>query len=325
MNQLLVFNHHSLPFNSKEKAFSAVPEFLKICLRANNLGLSTILIDDSVDQNWFRLQLAEGCYWQDWYNQNNNDRQKDLIRAFRSVKTRQPFFSSSDIAEGLELFEVTLNDAKNYSAFQAAVWHESPITSFPTHAPWNTSPIPVEVNEINEDGKLISNKSDIANIYSMTIIDMLESGLLNERKESIKSGKEILERKKEICPLVDFCGKAQEHLVSGSFSKTILEQVKDSIIGLNSFCEKWNTGVFDKYSHENLRKAGLNHKVSGESPTVLQNHTLKSEREFWLPYGSKELFENHIKIAKGIRIHFYPDPKNKKIYVGYIGSHLRLK
>ncbi|HAJ79093.1 MAG TPA: hypothetical protein DCO75_04915 [Fibrobacteres bacterium] len=324
MNQLLVFNHHSLPFNSKEKAFSAIPEFLKICLRANNLGLSTILIDDNVDRNWFRLQLAEGYYWQDWYNQNNNDQNKDLIRAFRSIKTRQPFFSSNDIVEGLELFEVKLN-AKDYSAFQAAVWHESPVTSFPTRVPWNTSPIPVEVNEINKDGKLISNKSEIDNIYSMSIIDMLEPDLLNNRKESIQSGKEILERKKEICPLVDFCGKTQEHLLSGSFSKTILEQVKDSITGLNSFCEKWNAGIFENYSHENLRKAGLNHNVSGESPTVLQNPALRSEREFWLPDGSKELFENHIKIAKGIRIHFYPDPENKKIYVGYIGSHLRLK
>ena len=325
MNQLLVFNHHSLPFASKEKAFSAIPEFLKICIKASNLGLSTILLDEGVDRNWFRLKLSDGCYWKDWYNQTNNDQQKELIRAFRSIQTRQPFFSPDDIGEGLGLFEVKLNNTDNYSAAKAAVWHESPLASFPTGEPWDTSPIRVEVNEIDETANLISYTSEIENLFSLAIIANMEPVLLSKRKASIQSGKEILHRKEEFCPFVDFCGMANEQLLNGSFSSTILDQVKDSIIALNSFCEKWNAGVFDTYSHENLRKSGLNHKVSGESHAVLQDRSLRSEREFWLPVGIKEFFENHIKIAKGYRIHFYADSKSKKVYIAYIGCHLRLK
>jgi hypothetical protein len=325
MNHLLVFNHHSLPFDSREAASRAIPEFLKICVKANNLGLTTLLLDDSVDCNWFRLRLADGYYWQDWYNQNNNDQQIDLVRAFRNIQTRQPFFSSDDIGADLELFEVKLNSSREYSAIQAAVWHESPLTSFPTCAPWNASPLVAEVNEIDVDGKLVSYEANIDNIYSTSIIDYLEPLLLAKRKESLKSGMEILESQNTFCPFVSFCGKANEHLLHGSFSTTIFDQIKESIIALNSFCEKWNSGIFNNYSHENLRKTGLNHNVSGESSTVLQDRTLRSEREFWLPEGNKELFENHIKLTKGYRIHFYADSRSKRVYVGYIGNHLRLK
>ena len=88
MKQLLVFNHHSLPFKSKEDADSAIPEFIKICLKANNLGLTTILFNEDIDHKWFRLLLAPNYYWQDWHKINDNDKNKDLIRAFYRIQNR---------------------------------------------------------------------------------------------------------------------------------------------------------------------------------------------------------------------------------------------
>ncbi len=325
MNQLLVFNHHSLPFDSKDSAVSAIPEFLKICVKANNLGLSTILIDDRVDRNWFRLQLADNYYWQDWYNQNNNDQQIDLIRAFRSIQTRQPFFSSEDIGEGLDLFEVKFNDSECYSALQAAVWHDSPLTSFSTRNPWNTSPIQVNVYEVTKDGDLRSYNSEIINFHSISIMEIFETELLKNRNTLIKSGSEILEKRKNFYPFIEFCDNSIQQLRNWTNSSTLLEQVKESIMALNVFSEKWIKNEFENYSHENLKKCGLNHNVSGESQSVLQNETLRKEREFWLPDGRKVVFENHIKITRGYRIHFYADSKTKNIFIGYIGNHLRLK
>lgn len=325
MSQLLVFNHHSLPFHSKKDASNAIPEFLKICIKANNLGLSTLLLDESVDCNWFRLRLADGYYWQDWYNQNNNDQQIDIIRAFRSIQTRQPLFSAEDTGTGSDFFEVRFQGSESFSALRAAVWHESPITSFPTGIPWNETPISVEVNELNETAEMISSTSDINNLFSTAIVDNLESVLSYERNNSIQSGNEILNTQQAYFPFICFCGMATEQLLHGYFSKTIFDQIKESIIILNSFCANWENGFYDNYSHANLRMAGLNHNVSGESSSVLQDPTLRNEREFWLPNGRKELFENHIKISKGYRIHFYVNPDNKKVYIGYIGNHLRLK
>ena len=324
MNSILIFNHHSLPFDSKEKAVSAVPEFLKICHKINILGISTVLLGEQVDKKWFRVKLANDYYWQDWYHQHNNDQYKDLIRAFRSIETRQPFFSEEDIGEGLNLFEVKLNGDDKFSALRASVWHESSIASFATRAPWNTSPIQVEVNEIKNNEEIVSNQCDIINFHSLGVLQHHEEEFIKKRNASIISGKEITERKNELFPFLEFCGKAPEQLNYWTGSITILEQVKDSFTALNRFGEKWNSGEITCYTHESLKNCGLHHDVSGESQSVVQNQALRKEREFWLPSGRKKLFENHIKIARGYRIHFYPDSINKKLYVGYIGSHLRL-
>jgi hypothetical protein len=62
--------------------------------------------------------------------------------------------------------------------------------------------------------------------------------------------------------------------------------------------------------------------VSGESKNVKNNPKLKKERIFFLPNGTKQFFEKHIKLSGGFRLHFYPDETQKKIYIGYVGPHL---
>ncbi len=323
MSRFLIFNHHSLPFASKEVAMSSVVNFLKICNKAKNLGLSTILVDESIDKNWFRLQLSPGYFWNDWYLQFNNDENIDIIRTFRSINTRQPMFSIEDINKGLDLLEVKLNGNDNYPALRAAVWHEAHLASFPTNSNWTISPIQVEVNEIAQDGTLNSKRYNIINIYSMEILSIIEEELKKQMNCQIHSGRMIMTSKKDLYPFIDFCGKAPEQLNNWSNSVTLLEQVKESLASLNIFAEKWKNGELNNYSHINLKSIGLNHRVSGESETVLQNSNLKKEREFYLPNGNKELFENHIKLARGFRVYFFPDVQTKIVYIGYIGSHMR--
>jgi hypothetical protein len=141
----------------------------------------------------------------------------------------------------------------------------------------------------------------------------------------VKSGKEILEKQEQFFPNLTFCGTAPQQLNTWSANKTILEQVKESLSSLNTFCEKWASGIYQGYRHEFLRDVGLNHKVSGESETVMNDQRLKGQREFWLPEGRKEVFENHVKLSNGHRLHFFPENQTKHIYVGHIGPHLKLK
>jgi hypothetical protein len=70
MTPCLVFNHHSLPFATVNDADNAIPDFFKVCIRSQNVGLATIIVDGIVDRNWFRLELAEGYFWQDWHGKN---------------------------------------------------------------------------------------------------------------------------------------------------------------------------------------------------------------------------------------------------------------
>lgn len=325
MSQLLVFNHHSLPFDSKDQANLKIPDLLKICLKAQSLGLSTILVDESIEQNWFRVKLTDQYYWQDWYNQSKNDVNKDLISDFLKIQTRQPMFSSEDYAKDLDLFEVISDNCADFSSLRAAAWHESPLVSFPTRNPWYKTPIQVDVNQMEKNGEIISFKHDITNFHSINVIEEFEPEFLTKRNAALKSGKDIFNNKNVLFPFLEFCGKSVEQLKTWSNSTTILKQVKESLTVINSFCEKWRNGEFADYSHDDLRKCGLNHKVTGESETVMQTPSLLNERVFYLLNGNKEIFENHVKLAKGFRIHFFADSQSKKIHIGYIGNHLRLK
>jgi hypothetical protein len=115
MTPCLVFNHHSLPFATANDADNAIPNFLKVCIKSQNVGLATIIVDETVDRDWFRLELSEGYFWQDWHRKNQYGGSRDIIRAFRSLATRQPFFSTEDIENGVDLFEVSLNKKKKGS------------------------------------------------------------------------------------------------------------------------------------------------------------------------------------------------------------------
>ncbi|MCP4117705.1 MAG: hypothetical protein GY737_20360 [Desulfobacteraceae bacterium] len=328
MTSCMVFNHHSLPFDSGGKADEALPDFLKLCIQAHNIGFSTILVDESVDKDWFRLELCRRYFWQDWHNkiQAGEDKSyKDRIRAFRSIATRQPFFSMEDIENNVDLFEVSFDGDSSFAALRAAAWHDAPLAGFPTRRPWIESPLTVKIETLDQAGEIISLHLDLFNFFSPESFELNRDSLLEKRNALIRSGKAILDGKERFFPHLTFCGKAPQQLNNWSASQTILDQVKESLTVLNRFCDLWGDEPCQSYSHGVLRKLGLNHKVSGESDRVLTNPRLKREREFWLPQGRKEVFENHVKLNNGFRLHFFPDHQSKKIYVGYIGTHLRLK
>lgn len=326
MTACLVFNHHSLPFDTVEGADQAVPDFLKICIQSKNAGLSPVLVDETVDPSWFRLELAKGYFWQDWYSQHKEGGSKEMIRAFRSIATQSPFFSMSDMEGGADLLEVSFHGSSNYSALWAAVWHEAPLTSFPSREPWTTPDLPVTVIRLaltSED--ITSSEENVRNFYSLSVFEHDLPRLLEQRNARVNSGKTIYENRSKLFPHVIFCGKTQQQLNAWSASVTLLNQVKESLTVLDSFVSRWKNGEYPYYSSEALRDLGINHQVSGESEPVRTTPRLRNDRIFWLPSGRQEFFEDHIKLSNGYRLHFYPDNHEKSIYVGYIGPHLKLK
>ncbi|MDY0360599.1 MAG: hypothetical protein RBR08_04015 [Desulforegulaceae bacterium] len=326
MTDCMVFNHHSLPFDHSDYAKEAVPDFLKICIKAKNAGLKTILVDQSVDKSWFLIELAPGYYWKNWHDQNLKGKNRDMLRAFRSIATQSPFFNTEDINEGADVFEVSLNGCMDYSALSAAAWHDSPILSFSTRAPWTVSPLTVDISKMNlENGEIEEQKCEIQNFYNYFVFQKFLPELIEKRNQSLLSGKEVLLLFEEYYPGVVLCGKSEQQLNSWSGSLTILEQVKKSVSVLNDFALQWKSNEIKEFRIESLKNLGLPFKVSGESQTVRDNPKLRRDREFWLPSGKQEFFEMHIKMSAGYRLHFYPDNETCRIYVGYIGPHLRLR
>lgn len=323
MSLTLVFNHHSLPFSSRQVAVDNVPGFMKICLKANNHGYSTVLVDESIDQKWFRIELSSGFFFQDWFQQNRATK-VDLIRAFRSITTRQPFFNEADIDNNVELFEVSFNGREDYSALRAAAWHDAPMVSFPTNQPWLQAKLDVCINTIDENSQIVSSQTAIVNLFSHENLDNEFNELIERRTAEIESGIDLKINFSDLFPRLRLCGKAESQLACWSASVNLLHQVKESLTALNRFSERWENGEFHDYSHENLIDSGLSRQVSGESDTVRNDDRLRKERDFFLPTGVKAFFENHIKLSRGYRIHFFPCKEEKVIYIAYIGPHLKL-
>jgi hypothetical protein len=322
----LVFNHHSLPFSSAECVDSNIVNFLKICLRAQRIGFSVILVDESIDCTWFRLELAQGYFWKDWYDQHVNDPQcRDIIRAFRLIETKQPLFTDKDRDDNLDLFDVRLpTEPKSLPALRAAAWNESPLLSFPTRFPWTASPVTVIVEQLSQFGEVVNATEELCNLYSFEQFEKEKSGLQEKLSKRIHSGKELLEQAQQLYPRVCFCGKSEEQLRNWTYSINFLQQVKDALAIFNAFAECCDEGKIAGYSHDTLRQLGLQHEVSGESTSVKQNPAHRKEREFYLPNGEKMLFENHVKFSKGRRLHFFVDQSEHVVFIGYIGIHLSL-
>ena len=321
MSPALVFNHHSLPFDSVAQADSAIPEFLRICLRSQRIGYSVILVDESVDSQWFCVRLAGEYFWRDWYRKKRGSaEERDVIRVFLGIATRS--FGINDVPEPC-LFEVHVPGFQTaFSALRAAVGFEAPLVGFSTRSPWNASPVAVVIERLGTDGVVDTRPGELVNLHSLDVFAIFEADFRKRKEDALGSGRDVLEQWDLLYPLLVLCDRAKGQLASWSHSATVLEQVKASLSALERFSSEWKEDLVPAYSREALRAAGLNHEVSGESETVRNNPDLKKRREFWLPCGRKEVFEDHVKLSGGFRIHMYADVNTRNLYIGYVGPHL---
>lgn len=121
-------------------------------------------------------------------------------------------------------------------------------------------------------------------------------------------------KREKLFPNLILCGEVREQIEmignSGHFNQ-IIERLKE----LNSAIANWTQGSFN-YNHIN-QTTSL--RISPESDQTMRK--FGSERVFSLPNGGTETFELHIKTGD-LRFHFLPDNVNRKVFIGYIGSHL---
>lgn len=123
------------------------------------------------------------------------------------------------------------------------------------------------------------------------------------------------ERREELFSNVILCTnvEAQIQKIGGTYLKQIIDKIRELDNYIVNF---WDNGNFD-YNHAN-NNSSLN--ISPESKSTMQQQDLVNLRTFSLPNGRRECFELHIKTGN-LRFHFYPE--NQKVYIGYIGYHLR--
>lgn len=121
-------------------------------------------------------------------------------------------------------------------------------------------------------------------------------------------------KREKLFPNLVLCGEVREQIEmignSGHFNQ-IIDRLKE----LNLAVGNWSQGSFN-YNHIN-QTTSL--RISPESDQTMRK--FGSERVFSLPNGGTATFELHIKTGD-LRFHFLPDNVNRKVIIGYIGSHL---
>ncbi len=327
MNQVLVFNHHSIPFKSQSEARSAVQEFVRVALGCRNYGYNLILLDECIDRSWFQVQLAPNYAWRNWYEEaRNDDSLKDVVRAFRSLETRQPLLTEIDLEQIGHLREVGMKDEKQgLSALLACYFYGSFLISFSSSDKWASNSLQVWVLDLDENGNDFSeSETSLNNVFSTESLEFHKEALENYRDEQLTSGKDLWNQRQVFFPELEFLDEFSDQLKGWRHRSDILVKAKDVLFRLNEFVDRWKKGEFSNYQHEHLASCGLSAKVSGESSSVNLDPSKKSEREFWLPKGIKVNCQNHVTLPDGYRLHFYPDPAEKIIYIAYLGPHLTL-
>lgn len=323
MIRQLVFNHHSLPFSSKFDAIAAIPEFLKISMEAKRLKYKTILVDETIDGSWYRVQLAPDYFFESW---EKDEKAKggagiENWRTFRLLNHKSLSFEHFE-PDPLSITEVSeLSTGRTYAALRVACLKASPLLSFPTGPPWLSDRIHILKRE--SDGELIAESTaEIPNVAKFQHIQTLKETLENDLAE-IGQKNDLWQNRAIYFPSLEFCGKAPAQLQRWEHTQLKPDHVHAVLNSLNNFAEYWGRNPDARYSFEELRKQGLSFQVSNESESVANHPRLKREREFWLNNGEK-YFQSHVKLPEGFRLHFYADPTNRKIHIGYIGVHLSL-
>lgn len=323
MNSPLVFNHHALPYPSAAQAEDDLPGFVTTtyqCFKKYNFQL--ILLDESLDKSWYNIQLAPGYFWRDWLAIAKQDSAlRDIRRAFLSLVTAQPLLAldTKSAGEGVEVG--LLGNDQGLNTLQAVYVYQTYLLSLPTQTPWNQVQIDVWVEQLDETGVVSRAEIRLNNLCNSASLAHHKPALQHLNANQL-SGKMLWEQRASRFPHVTLLPELQGALCNNSYPPAMLEKIRQTLIALNQFAESWQAGTYKAYQHDLLAECGLSIAVSGESTSTLQDPKKRAAREFWLPKGDKVCFANHVKLAPNLRLHFYPEPIEKTVYIGYVGPHL---
>ena len=187
-----------------------------------------------------------------------------------------------------------------------AIEQDIPLLSLATDPAWSDSKICGYID-------LQDDPVDINNVANEAHYRKLAAQLFQNRQSSIFSGQDLWEQRESLFPNLVFCNSVKQQLYE-SPHRTHIQKIVSRLSILNEYYNLYPT-----YQTKLLSGART------ESDSVKNDPSLKSERKFTKPDGTSDYFYEHISFSGDYsgRIHFLPDDNNKRIYVGYVGKHLR--
>jgi hypothetical protein len=293
-------------------------------VQARSFGFATIRVDGGLDPSWHGIELAPGFNWTDWLKSTaNRPEARDLKRAFLSLATATaaPLLTAQDQTEAVpEFTECRLpGGSTELVALTAAHCLDAPLASHATRAPWDATPLKVEVNTLEDAGELATHAVELINLFSSGALASHRVTLIEKRDAVFNTATDLWVQRATLFPDTTFCPGVEEQLRNWQNGASLLKAVRNALTELQRFAADWRAGIHREYSHDALRR--YLPRLSDESESVANDPRRSEKRYFRLPCGQKRYFSFHIKLQH-IRVHYLPVGAERQIYIGYIGNHL---
>ncbi|MCX6579871.1 MAG: hypothetical protein NT166_06765 [Candidatus Aminicenantes bacterium] len=332
----LILNELSYPFKNKYDAIAGIKTFIETFGAASTLGLTRLRIHENIGKKLYRLEIAPGYYVSDWLNSPCDQQTAagetakkeaspfDLRNRFREITANAPFITDYEPIEKEEFdrssFEIALSGGETKAAegLGTAFLLDTIAMSFLSGSFWDTCKIErLKRYVIKEDGGDYEEFVEVRHVSRPAHIETHRQWSDKKKRESLKTAGDLWDRREEFFPHLVLCGSIEQQLKTIiGIGSSYFNQLIDRLKLLDAYAKNWTSGSF---SESEVKKSyGLD--VSGESPYTMKKYG--NQRRFRLPDGRKEYFEMHIKTGQ-LRFHFFPDEETHRIYVGYIGPHLR--
>lgn len=258
-------------------------------------------------ENFFANPIGPNYYWQTWLSDNRVER--EVRQFFLSLASKVPFLVDDpdleSVWKGIDCYwqnQLALGLKAAYLADGLAL-------SMASRQEWDSHLVECDIQEII--GEDVDCRNEVIHHASSTHhIDPQLTWIEQRIQVSVTNGKELWSRLGDFFPLLACCSGVEEQMAV--LPVQALPNIVRGLFKLNAFSVAWQNGGFNPEEVQCV--------VSLESESTLQRYS--GERTFMCPDGQQRLFSWHAKVGSW-RIYFDPAPGPGRLFVGYVGKHLR--
>ncbi len=289
---------------TQAEARSRMIAFVSLLGQARRAGFRG---DIRIPLTFFSTELVAGYTVTNWISDPDSPREHRTY--LLSQGTKSPFLINLPILQ--EIFGISEFRFQGELAegLGAAYLMDALGVSLQSQDRWRTSILTLDLLQLDRSEELVSSNVNIPHASRPADLTEHAERLAAERYNSIKSGKQIWEKRNEFFPGLLFVQTVEQQLDGVGFH---LPHVLRRLIELEDNTASWKTGGFDP--------TGLSGNPRTESSKTLEEYG--QERSFRCPDGTIQVFSWHVNLPGGWRLHFFPVDAQRRIIIGYIGTHL---
>lgn len=305
----LILNELSIKSqNSPTDAQAVMRSFISVIASLTSNGVQKVLrTKDDINDTL----LAPGYPLRKWRNDDGVSREERTF--FKSLTSKSPYMVDSSELSQESLGYSCLYKGQNADGLRASWVLDGICLSFDTDAEWQSPHINAQleyIDEVNMD--ILSKDIKISHVSNSEHVQIHKEWI--EEKNKLSS---LLINDKGICENLEylvFCRPAIKFITELSQNDPRLKQIIFKLHTINKKMREWN-GEFN--SEE------LPFKIRNESGPTLEAYG--EERTILGPDNTYKKYSLHFDVNPGACRGYvqFSDPE-KKVYVGYLGKHLRI-